>query len=244
MNIDPSNTIAEIPIVKVRSFLRRWTNDAWTPRWMARALDISHDEAVAVIEELEAEGFLERKSESQWHAEHVAVQGSETPLERWDVSAAPAWSTTIKGNALAMASAARPVMRATAERALAEFLKRVKEVKESDVYLYEVKRVILFGSMLDQDRPRVNDIDLVVELVHKVRDRQAASRMDQDYAVARQREGRSFGTYVDYMFAAKTDTLKFLRKRSRLLNFHRTEDEVWQDSPHRVIYEDLDFGEH
>jgi hypothetical protein len=41
--------------------------------------------------------------------------------------------------------------------------------------------------------------------------------MDQDYAASRQREGRSFGTHVDYMFAARTDTLKFLRKRSRPL---------------------------
>lgn len=211
---------------------------------MARALDISHDEATAVIEELEAEGFVERKSEGEWHEEHVAVQGTETPIEQLEASEVPAWRTTIKGNALAMASAARPVVRATAERVLAEFLQRVKEVKESDTYLYVVKRVILFGSMLDEDRARVNDIDLVVELVHKVSDRGTAMRMDQDYAASRQREGRRFGNQVDYLSAAQTDTLKFLRKRSRLLNFHRAEGEVWQDSLHRVIYEDFDFDEY
>jgi predicted nucleotidyltransferase len=124
--------------------------------------------------ELEVDGFLERMSEREWHEEHVVVQGTETPLDEWDLSESPAWSTTIKGNALAMASAAGPVLRKTAERLLAEFLDRVKEVRESDTYLYRVKRVILFGSMLDQDRSHVNDIDLVVELVHKVKDRETA----------------------------------------------------------------------
>jgi hypothetical protein len=49
-----------------------------------------------------------------------------------------------------MASAARPVFRKTAERVLAEFLERAKEIKESDTYLYMVNRVIMFGSMLDK----------------------------------------------------------------------------------------------
>jgi predicted nucleotidyltransferase len=239
VNIDPSTTVAGIPILKVRGFLKRWRNDAWTPRWIARELAIRQDQAVAVLEELEAHGFLERKSEREWRDGHVAVQGSATPLDERDPSESHAWSTTLKGNALAMASAARPVLRKTAERVLAEFLERVKEVRESDTFLYRVKRVIMFGSMLDADRSRVNDIDLVVELVHKVKNRETAFRMDQDYAASRQREGRSFNTHVDYMFPARTDTLKFLRKRSRLLSFHRTEDEVWRDARHRVIYEDL-----
>lgn len=211
---------------------------------MAGELGIGQDEAIAVIEELESDGFLERKSEREWHDEAVAVQGSAAPLDDWNVSESPAWSTTLRGNALAMASAARPVLRKTAERVLAEFLGRVKAVKESEAFLYRVRRVIMFGSMLDADRSRVNDIDLVVELEHKVDDRDLAFRMDQEYAASRQREGRSFSTHVDYLFAAQTDTLKFLRKRSRLLNFHRTEGEVWQDAPHRVIYEDLaNWGE-
>lgn len=124
----------------------------------------------------------------------MVVQGTETPLDEWDLSESPVWSTTIKGNALAIASAARPVLRKTAECVLAEFLDRVTEVRESDTHPYRVKRVILFGSMHDQDRSHVNDIDLVVELVHKMKDRETAFRMDQDYAASRQREGRSFGT--------------------------------------------------
>jgi hypothetical protein len=80
--------------------------------------------------------------------------------------------------------------------------------------------------MLDQDRSHVNDIDLAVELVHKVNDRETAFELDQDYAASRQQEGRRFGTHIDFMFAARIDTLKFLRKRSRPLNFLRTEDEV------------------
>jgi hypothetical protein len=41
---------------------------------MARELDISQDEAVAVIEELEVDGFLEGKSEREWHEELTFIE--------------------------------------------------------------------------------------------------------------------------------------------------------------------------
>jgi hypothetical protein len=56
-------------------FLRRMDEQGLdTPLWMARELDISQDEAVAVIEELEVDGFLEGKSEREWHEELTFIE--------------------------------------------------------------------------------------------------------------------------------------------------------------------------
>lgn len=231
MKINSADTVAGLPIIKVRDFLRKEPHDAWTLDYVSDALEVSPAVAKDVVQELEANGFLVGKTRAQWHGEHVAVQGA----DRDDVEAL-AWATTVKGNALGMASAAPSVKRSTAERVLEEFLGRVNELVDRDEYLYRVKRVVLFGSMLDLNRQTVNDIDLVVELEAKEPDKELSSRLDRDYAAARIAEGRHFSNYVDQLFAAQHDTLKFLRKRSRLLKFHRLEGEVWQEAEHRLIY--------
>ena len=231
MKINPADTVAGVAIMKVRDFLRKEPHDAWTLDYVARALEISLAVARDIVQELEGNGFLVSKTRGEWREDHVAVQGADRDLD------ARAWSTTIKGNALGMASAAPSVKRSTAERVLKEFLDRVDELVNRDEYLYTVERVVLFGSMLDPDRLTVNDIDLVVELEAKESDKELSSKLDRDYAAARMAEGRHFSNYVDQLFAARNDTLKFLRKRSRLLNFHESEDEVWEQADHRVIYE-------
>ena len=136
-----------------------------------------------------------------------------------------------------MATTASSVKRVTAERVLREFLDRVRTVNESDSYLYRVERVILFGSMLNKEKDRVNDIDLVLELVPKERDLEKAHQLNMAYANEQVAKGRHYRNYADMLFFAKNDALKFLRKRSRLLNFHNPDDSVWADSPHRTIYE-------
>jgi predicted nucleotidyltransferase len=60
-----------------------------------------------------------------------------------------------------MASAAKPISRASAEKKLAEFLDRVRKVKEDDYFLYKVEKVIVFGSYLGS-ADLLSDIDLAV----------------------------------------------------------------------------------
>jgi len=54
---------------------------------------------------------------------------------------------TQAGMTRASASAAKAVTRATAERALPQFLERVAEVNQNPYYLAKVVRVVLFGIM-------------------------------------------------------------------------------------------------
>jgi len=80
------------------------------------------------------------------------------------------YELTLNGSTFALASGARPIARATAEKRVSEFLQRVKRVNTDDYYLYAVEKVIAFGSYLS-DADRLNDIDLAVELRPKHGDR-------------------------------------------------------------------------
>jgi hypothetical protein len=75
------------------------------------------------------------------------------------------------GMTFTAATAAKRLTRATAERALAAFMERVASVNSDPYFLGQVPRVALFGSMLNPDTDRPSDIDLAVEIVPKIADR-------------------------------------------------------------------------
>src|SRR3989442_8988969 len=79
------------------------------------------------------------------------------------------YTRTLAGSTFAQASAARPLQRATADRKLAEFLDRARQVNGDDHYLYRVKKVLVFGSYLTQ-ADRIGDIDVAVELAPRWQD--------------------------------------------------------------------------
>ena len=59
-----------------------------------------------------------------------------------------AWTITQAGRALSSATAAKRITRATAEKALQQFLVRVEKVNNDPYFLGKVTKVVLFGSML------------------------------------------------------------------------------------------------
>ena len=79
------------------------------------------------------------------------------------------WEVTNKGRTLALASAAQPILRKTAERKISELLERVKIINTSPRYLFEVTKVIVFGSYLTE-KQKINDIDIAVTLERKEAD--------------------------------------------------------------------------
>src|SRR5207245_320136 len=87
-----------------------------------------------------------------------------------DWSREEVWNLTQAGITLSAATAAAPVTRATAERALAQFLDRVRRVDQDPYFLAKVTRLVLFGSMLRPEVQRLSDVDLAVELSPKEAD--------------------------------------------------------------------------
>lgn len=156
MNIDPSEQLAGLPILEIRRLLRRlkqfhgilYLSYGGYVRLVQEILDISPYQARQVGKALKQERYVER------------YRGLDNKTY---------WTTSLKGSALALASAARPLRRATAEKKLAEFLDRVRHVRDSPEFLYKVKKVVVFGSYLTS-KERISDIDLGLSLSSKVQD--------------------------------------------------------------------------
>ena len=125
MQIDPKGAIAGWPALFVRRTLRQLST---RPTWGRSELDsvTSLDDPRqrrALIKALRAEGLIEAAGRN-------------------------AWTITQAGQTLSSATAARRVRRATAQRALQQFLDRVDLVNSDPYFLGKVTKVVLFGSML------------------------------------------------------------------------------------------------
>jgi hypothetical protein len=146
MRIDRTGQIGGCPALVVRKALRRlrvW--DEWGVAELEAAAALAPGTGRDLVKALQTEGLIE-------------------------ASARCTWSVTQAGRTFSVASASRPVTRATAEKALAEFLDRVEQVNRDPYFLGKAIRVVLFGSMLKPEVMRLSDVDVAVELVAKEAD--------------------------------------------------------------------------
>jgi len=126
---------------------------------------------------------------------------------------------TCHGQNFANASASKPIHRKTAERVLAEFIQRMERVNGVSEYLYRVEIAILFGSMLS-DVERLGDVDVAVKLEPKVSEEAAFNEWQMARRRAAQIGGRSFSSYVAWLYWPKEEACKQLKARSLSLSLH------------------------
>lgn len=110
------------------------------------------------------------------------------------------YQTTIRGNALGMAKAGKPVTRASAEEVLRKFLDRVRVVNGRQELAHSVESVVVFGSYLS-DAKRLNDLDIAVELRAKWHD------------------DASFRNLVEEVCWPQLEVVSILKNRSRTISF-------------------------
>jgi hypothetical protein len=217
MRIDTEQMIAGHASLRVRRLLQRGAADDWGVDLVEEVLGVTPEEAVDTLAQLATLGFIRPAG--------VGVYGKQE------------WSNTVKGNALANATAARPIRRPTAERALREFLGRVSEVNGSPDYLYAVSYVVVFGSFLS-DRLTLNDVDLALELVAKETDPEVRSRLREERVAAAMRAGRRFADYRQEVRWPRTEVWLRLKSRSRTLSLHdlNCEAALVRSGPYEVIF--------
>lgn len=145
---------------------------------------------------------------------------------------------TIKGQALANASAAKPIHRKTAERLLKQFLDRVQRVNSTQEYVYRVERVVLFGSMLG-DADRLGDVDVAVQLEPKVDEDTAFQEWSMARRCAAEAKGRNFRGVFDWAMWPTHEIFLQLKARSRGLSLHDfCEVEKLQNVRYKVLLGD------
>jgi predicted nucleotidyltransferase len=148
-----------------------------------------------------------------------------------------AWVITQTGQTFSSATAAKPITRMTAERALAEFLDRVQQVERDPYFLAKVTRVVLFGSMLNPDVKRLSDVDVAVELTPKETDYDRARALNRRRVEQSAREGRKFRNFLEMELWWHRETFQFLKGRSRVIALadYATEKSFILAVPHRLL---------
>ncbi|HEX9428787.1 MAG TPA: hypothetical protein VF944_00250 [Candidatus Bathyarchaeia archaeon] len=214
MRIEPDEHIAGLPALEIRRFMKRTGDLTWDLDLMRAELGVSLKDSKKVAKRLEALGLIERVGTS--------------------------WRKTVKGNALANASAARPLTRATADVKLKQFLERVDTVNRNQQFAYRIRKVIVFGSFLT-GRERINDIDIAIAIVPRHADPDLQVGIEDRRVSEARRKGRRFKSFGDELMWPKREVVLFLRSRSRALSIHSLEDEesIVKAERHRVLFEDL-----
>jgi predicted nucleotidyltransferase len=213
VRIDSNEAIAGEPIFEIRRLLRRSRGHLITLETVSCCMKVSSQRGGEVLQAIERGGYV-------------------APYEPFP----GAWAQTIKGNALAIASLAKPIKRTTAERHLQKFLERVQAVNApTSRFLYRVERVALFGSLLG-DGESVGDVDLAVLLKPAIRDRkrfcaELESRGEEGFLA-----GQTSSDPVDKFGWPDKEVWIFLKSRCRALSLCRFSDELLQIAPHRIIY--------
>jgi hypothetical protein len=217
MRIKSDEDVAGFPASKIRQLLRQ-SVDSLSVRHATKTLEINTKEAMQLLKRLERVGFLERNPTSRNpDDEHT-------------------WKRTVNGGALANALFSAPVPRQSAEKTLTEFLSRVRQVNCDSRFLYEVRKVVVFGSFLS-DAPFVGDLDLAVDLCPKERDSRKHSELIRARANEAASSGRRFRNFVGGFRFAEDEVLMFLKARSRILQLTRCDDGVLNIAESLVIYE-------
>lgn len=216
MQINSNDEKFGLPVIKLREFLKRHSYN-WGVESLMNCFDLSRDKADAIMIKLEEEGYIEKTNID--HEEQL-------------------WRNTTKGNALALASAAKPILRNTAEKKINEFLARVKEVNSNEYYLYKIRKVILFGSYLGEAE-KLGDIDLAIEIIPKETDPDKFQKLSNDRSEEAKYCGRHFSNYLEELYWPQSEVLKYLKSRSRSISIHFTSDSVLKNSKYKVIFEEV-----
>jgi len=213
MRIDPKRTIGGCPALVVRQTLRSLrTCDRWGIADLESAASLAPGTGRVLLKALQTEELIE---------------ASETR----------AWTVTQAGRTFSSATAAKPVTRATAEKALAQFLERVTQVNRNPYFLAKVTRVVLFGSMLRPEVERLSDVDLAVGLAPKEVDFELAREQNLQRAEELANQGRRFRNFLEWEACWYWEAFRYLKGRSRVLALadYGTEKAFVLAVPHRFL---------
>jgi len=203
MRIEKHQMIGDLPAIDVRRFMQRRRDWVFARESMKDFFpDISDEKLHRTWNVLLGEGYFELREKRDGRL--------------W-------YELTTKGNALAQASAAKPISRKTAEKKLQEFMERVEQINQNEEYALKVGRVALFGSLLS-DAPEVSDIDLAIQLEGRLPDREAFSNHSKRRIEVALSSGKSFRTFFEQASWPRHEIYQFLKARSRLFSIHEIDE--------------------
>jgi predicted nucleotidyltransferase len=217
VRIDSDSSFAGVPIGDVQRAVWALQGRDWTMDELRELLDVDEGTFERVAAKLQADGLIEVVY--QWpHGDAV-------------------WHNTMRGGALANASATDRVPRQQAQRHVDALLDRVRAVNASSRFLYRIRRIRLFGSLLRPDRQFVSDADVAVDLEPKEQDGARHRALMEKQATEAAGAGRQFSGIHDRTWWGLDRVWRFLQGGSKLLHLVPPEDRVLEQTDTRVLYE-------
>jgi predicted nucleotidyltransferase len=199
VRLDANDTVAGVPVLKMRALLRRWGDLSAGAGFIADVLGVPKTKALAILKDMVAEGLV--------------VEADAHPADvEWFVC-------TTKGNAFAQATTAKPLHRANVEKKLAELVNRMVHVNASSDFLVGIEDAHVYGSYLT-DADRLGDLDVSIRFLRKETDPKRFVALANEAA---RESGRRFNTYLDMLCWPETKALLFLKQRSRVFSLHVNE---------------------
>jgi hypothetical protein len=197
MILRAGQVIAGRPAKDIRKLLREIRHLQVSSGYARDVIRCSMDEAKHVVSALEREGYLSRTGRHEGH---------------------DLYETTLKGNQLAGAKL-RPISRATANRTLQAFVRRVRAVNSDPEYLETITGVIVFGSFLSPSE-ELGDVDVGIELERKPMGDEVFMQLAEARTQLAQERGRQFRNLTEWVTWPTTEIWLFLKSRARQLSIH------------------------
>lgn len=226
MRIQSGQIIAGYPAMTIRKLMLR--GRAYGPgtagnclELIADVLDIDLDTARQVFETLCSEGYIEPMPADNLFFHEDQCQ----------------WFTTMQGNALANATARKPVTRQTADKQIEQLLARVEQINSGD-YAYRVKQLILFGSYLS-DAPTLGDVDISIVLEDRYQNAEAREAGHKARITLAMEAGRQFRDIMERFMWPEQEVILLLKNRSPVLSLHGEwrEHVLERDIPSRILFD-------
>ncbi len=213
MNINPEDKIESVPAVTIRNFFRKVGDASFCIQFFIDYASITHETAIKVINRLLENGYLKTDKCNYY-------------------------CITTEGRRFLGASAAKPIHRRSANKFLKEFMNRVSEVNNSERFLYEVSKVVIFGSYL-KDRGRISDIDIAIELSPKEKDVVKMAELKEKHIVEAIKSGKRFNNFISSLFWPREEVVLFLKARKRSISLHEYafEKKLIETGVHKVLYD-------
>jgi len=214
MRIDPKTTIAELPALQMRLALKRL---CFYGQWDASQLEAAAGVAAGIG------GSVARALVDAGLAHRIGTG---------------VWAITQAGKRVSSATAAQRVTRATAEKALREFMERVDDVNRRKEFLGKVVAAVLFGSMLSPEVERLSDVDVAVEIAPKLTDGSKLREANERRVQLLASQGHRFRTFFEMQFHWYYETFGYLKGGSRVIALAdlRAEGGLILAVPHRVMF--------
>ena len=207
MRIESRQMIARFPAVQIRRLMRETVGRSISLRWIREVLQCSESTAATVLVDLQREGLV------------VQVEDHLEP--------------SLKGSALAQATAAKPLVRITAERLISGVVERARLINADDDWAYRVSMLVVFGSFVGgAERP--NDVDVACRL----KPRWQGPSQEEAEQLSRAARDHRFRNTWECVAWPKLEVLRFLKSRSRGLSVQELDDWILKQEKHLIVYRD------